>query len=63
MELEVMEVIRQHNSTRLQMNCDVFSYEQKGYNGNSDFFENAVAILDGVMKLFCSKCVLRCNNT
>ncbi len=63
MELEVMEVIRQYNSTRLQMNCDALSYEQKGCNGNSDFFENAVAILDGVMKSFCSKCVLRCNNT
>ncbi len=54
-----LEVIRQHNSTRLQMNCDALSYEQKGCNGNSDFFENAVAILDGVMKSFCSKLVMR----
>lgn len=53
MELEVMcaAVIRQHNSRRLQMNCDVLSYQQKGCNGNSDLFENAVASSGGVIEI------------
>lgn len=60
MELEVMcaAVIRQHNSRRLQMNSDALSYQQRGCNGHSDLFENAVAILDGLEQSsrFCSKC-------
>lgn len=54
MELEVMctAVIWQHNSRRLQMNCDVLSYQQKGCNGNSDLFENAVASSGGAIESF-----------